>query len=151
MYFSRVSSKHAADLSNKATMNALSHSMTQLENDSKHIVFEFKGLNEKRSFDRLARNEGYGVDVYNTSMPMTDAVQSAIDQVLSGSNPNSVLETATSGMLRAYSKLTPRLKCSQEDCLVTIPSYVGRYPKLCPACGSELVDVYQETKPSSEL
>lgn len=151
MYFSRVLSDGANDLSGKAKMHGIHHTMTQHEEDTNHIIFEFDNINEKKTFDQLAIGSGYEVDVHNDSMQIMDNVEAAINAVVKGNDPHQVIEAATVGMLNAYSKMAPVMKCSDDDCTVTIPKYVGRYPKLCPACGADLISVAQETRNSKKV
>jgi len=139
MVFSQIRTEQAKDVINTAKMHGLEFHILREESD--WTTFQFTTHFAKLSFDEMCRQTGVGIHGDYPTTQLTDA----LDAIVEGAHPDVVLailegRSITRGMSNAYTRGGSfRYICASEGCGVSIPSYRGRYPQSCPACGGGLM------------
>jgi len=141
--FSQIRTEQAKDVINTAKMHGLEFHI--LREDADWTTFQFTTHFAKLSFDEMCRQTGVGIHGDYPTTQLTDA----LDAIAEGASPDKVLSilegrSITRGMSNAYTHGGGfRYICASEGCGVSIPSYRGRYPASCPACGGGLMTAEQ--------
>lgn len=138
MVFSQIRTEQSKDALNQAKMRGIECHILREEND--WTTLQFTSHYAKLSFDEMARQMGVNIHGDGPTIQMMDA----LDAVSEGAHAERVLNVLqeagfTRGMVNAYARGPFKYVCASESCGVSIPSYRGRYPSSCPACGGGLM------------